>query len=620
MSTNESTPSLGTVYLSASPGTPVGRFDFVVDTKTGEPVEIGTLVTAKTAEGSIVGMVVDMRTIGHDSDPSLVEMTGPATGAPGPLASTPDVMLATVQVFASPKMRPVRPGSVHAATRQEVLDATGYASNSWPIPAGVVPLASDTEIPFAPIYMNGELLLGPEAAHLTVAGQSGAAKSSYVGVLLKSILHASRPGHTVGAVLFNVKGQDLIYLDRQPEPGYEITEHDRTMYAALGIPATPFEHVSVYAPGLPAGGGARSPRTDALPLRWDLTEIWNDLLSLAGLDTYDDEKLTSFLSDFRELKMFNPRVGERIDTFRKLELWMDQVIAEAPETGMAWRSHHVATMRRIRRTMTSLPLRAQGLLTQERSRPGEDIPDAGWQDGQVIVVDIAGLDSGVQGMVIGRTIRRLMNAAEEGTLGVDHLVLVADELNTFAPSQGNEMRTVKKSLARVTAQGRYAGVALLGIAQRQSRVATEIGDNSGSRAVGISSELELGSGLYGRIPTGLTERLATLPKGQMALWHPTFRSAMVVHFPRPAWQTGKSRTTAATRPTSLSALNLTAASATRATEGLEDADVERILSQHTDPDEALAALTAAREPDMRRTALHEPSTFDPSNPFDIADE
>jgi hypothetical protein len=611
--------SLGTVFLSASPGTPVGRFDFVVDTKTGTTIEIGTLVTAVTAEGNIVGSVVDMRTIGHDKDPTLVEMTAPRHGGAEPLVPSPDVMLATVQVFFSPAMRPARPGYVRAATAEEVLEATGYNKMSWPIPAGVVPLVtSPGEAPrYAKVHLDGELLLGPEAVSLNVGGLTGAAKTSFASVLLSSILQSSRRDHTVGAVIFNVKGTDLIYLDKEPEKGYEISDDDRAMYDVLGVQPRPFQNVTVYAPGLPSGGGARSPRADAVPLRWDLKEVWPDIRMLLNVP-YDDEKLNSFLYEFQDL-MLNA-THNRVDTFAKLANWIQTCIDECGDDSMAWRSHHVMTMRRINRMLNALPYRAGGLLSQEKARPGEDIPVVGWNDGKVIVIDLEGFETDVQGMVIGRTIKRIMNAASDGTLGVDHMVIMADELNKFAPSQGSTSSTIKHALAQTSSQGRYAGVALFGLAQRLSAVDPAVIQNAATRAIGVSDEVELATGMYGKLPAGLAERLATLPKGQMALWHQAFRSATVVKFPRPAWQTGKSKTTAGSRPTSISSLGLASASAERLTEGLESEDIDRIMTKHDDPADALAALQLAREPDMAKTALHAPSTFDHNNPYALSDD
>jgi hypothetical protein len=103
----------------------------------------------------------------------------------------------------------------------------------------------------------------------------------------------------------------------------------------------------------------------------------------------------------------------------------------------------------------------------------------------------------------------------------------------------------------------------------------------------------------------------------MALSHYSFRSTLVVRFPRPAWRTGKAKTTAASRPGSISSLGLSTASVERLTEGVHGDLVEEVLGRSSSPEQARASLERARIPDMHKTALHERSVFDPDNPFDL---
>lgn len=612
--TNDQTVILGSIYLPASPGTPVGSFDFIVNPTAGASVEIGTPVAADTTEGTLVGTVVDMRTIGTATDPVREELG--AQYAPSQIAALSEVMVATVQVFSSPLMRSARAGLVRAASSLEMRSATGYDRMEWRIPAGVVGLANGA---VAPIYMDGKALLGPESAHLIINGLSGqAAKTSYTGVLLAGALAAGGDeGNKVAALIFNGKGDDLIWIDEPPAKGFELTDEDLAMYDALGVGAKPFENVTVWAPGLPGGRGSHSNRPDALTLRWDLKDVWayTDLMwPYLG----DDEKATSFLADFADAYLYNPQVGSRIETFGDLDRWFEQHTATANEDGgsMGWRNHHVATLRRMRRMLMALVTRADGLLTRERSGSGGDIPVTGWEHGQVVVVDIAGLHTDVQALIIGRTLRRLMSEAENSGLGVDHLIVFTDELNTFAPSTGADMAKIRKILQRVSTQGRYAGISLWGACQKMSKVDELVRDNAATRAVGITADGELASGVYGRLPGGLTERLATLPKGSMALWHYSYRGALVVRFPRPAWRTGKAKTGTPRKGVDR-ALGLSDKSIERLSEGTDEETRRRIIAEADDRDVAIERLQAARVPDMSKTVLHEPSDVDVTNPFDL---
>lgn len=614
MSTTPTT--LGRIYLPSNPGTQVGRFEFLVSAKTGTAVEIGTLVAADTAEGTVIGSVVDMRTVGTASDPVAAGLGD--NFEQQAITRLDEVVLATVQVFHAPSIRPVRSGLVRAAGTEELALATGRNRMDWAIPAGVLSLADGG---FAPVYMDGTALLGPDSAHLMVGGLSGqAAKTSYIGSLLRASIAHSGADHSVAALIFNVKGEDLIWLDQPPAAGYELADEDIAIYEALGVPATPFEDVTVYAPAMPAGGsGTRSARPDALRLAWDLPSVWPYLrYFIPGM--YEDEKLNTFLAEFREMLLNHPNPATRVDTFDKLEAWFDERLsaAEEEEVQYAWRSHHKATMWRIRRQLMGLVARGGGLIARTQARPGEDVPTSGWHHGQIVVVDIAGLNPDVQSVVIARTTERLLKSAEEGTLGVDHLVVVADELNSFAPSQGQEMAQVRKILQRVSTQGRYAGISLWGAGQKLSKVDELVRDNAASRALGILSEGEISSGVYGRLPGGLSERLATLPRGFMLLSHYSYRSPLLARFPRPAWRTGKAKTLGASRPGVASVLNLSGRSLERLSEGMSDDMVTEIISGASSAEEARERLEGARVPDMTKTALHAKAEFDPENPFDLS--
>jgi hypothetical protein len=595
--------SLGTIYLSAS-GTSVGSYDFIVDpdSEGGKKVEIGTPVAADTLEGVLVGAVVDMSTIGEGRNPVRDEF-GTSYDA-DKIAKIPEVLIASVQVFSSPFMRPAKGGVVRAATREEMLSATGYDRMDWAIPAGVVGLAGGD---FAKVCLDGKALLGPESAHLIINGLSGqAAKTSYAGVLLASALAAGGDeGNKVGALIFNVKGDDLIWMDEGPTAGFELQENDLAMYESLGIDPVPFKNVTVYAPSLPGGEISQSNRPNATLLRWGLEDVWpylDYILPYMG----DDEKAQSFMAEFSELKLHAGKAEDRITSFGELDRWFNAKIGEATDTSnpMAWRNHHVATMRRMRRMLVGIVARCGGLVAKDRSM-GQDIPLGSWEHGQVVVVDIAGLREDIQGLVIGRTLRRLLAQAENEGLGVDHLIVFADELNTFAPSTGAEMSRVRRILQRVSTQGRYAGISLWGACQKMSKVDEQVRDNAATTAIGITADGELASGVYGRLPSGLLERLATLPKGSMALRHYSYRGTLVVQFPRPAWRTGKAKAGAKKLGVE-DTLDVSTKGLERLLEGTPSGVAERIIAEADNPEAAREALAQVRVPDMRKTVLHEP--------------
>lgn len=616
--------NLGTIFLPRS-GVGVGKFSFIINrdrpgkkTKaqvSGLDVKVGVPVVAETDEGVIVGVVVDMKTVGTDDDPVFVE----AARSQNSIGAMREVMIADCQVFGDVAARPVGAGFVRPASAEEVKIATGYNKTPWPIAAGCVELIGGG---LAPVFYDGGALLGPESAHMIVGGLSGqASKTSYVGTVMRAALDAGDPTERrVAALIVNVKGQDMLWLDRPPTSGFELQEKDIELYKAMGVEPKPFSNVTVWSPAEPGGDGPRSPRQDARIIKWGLKTVWYNLYQLSPY-LMEDEKTAGFIAQFGESML------RTINTFDKLDAWFEQEIERIEDDGnksnVGWGGTHVATLRKLRRSFKNLRARGKGLFSKGEASPENDIPTVGWEHGDVLVLDLAGLPHDVQGFALSRVCQQLLNSAEGGELGVDHLIVFADELNTFAPSGGGDMAQVRKALGLISKQGRYAGVSLWGAAQKLSKVDEMVRDNAATRALGITVDAELSSGIYGKIPSGLAERIATLPKGQMALWHHLFRQALLVTFPRPAWQTGRSKTSGDTKA-GKRALdhvgnrhNLSEKSLQRATEGLDEDQVNAILVDADDPAAALEELLAVREVDtatVRVTAAREDS---PEDPYEI---
>lgn len=600
---------LGRVFLPKT-GTPVGVFQFLVAPEALQ-VEIDTPVTAVTDEGDIIGVVTDMTTVGSMADPVMASYAS-AYNEEYTAEPNSSVRVATVQVYYAPALRPVSAGVVRSATREEILKATGVERIDVPVAAGVVTLAGGQ---FATASLDMHCLAGPEAAHLVIGGLSGqASKTSFAGVLLRSAMHSARlHGESMASIIFNVKGEDLVNLHLPPSAGYELTEDDVRMYEAMGVPPTPFEDVVVYSPAMPNGVGTRSSREDALPLQWGLKTIWRYLKYFSpGL--YSNDNMSAFLGDFAAMKLYSSDPGERIDTFNEFEIWANRELNQAAEnesSTIAFRNHHTATVRRALKLITSLPNRCGGLLTLESEQHGMDVPIDQLVNGQVIVVDIAGLEPLVQSAVIARTCERLMERAEKEGLDVEHLVLFADELNVFAPASGGEMEAVRKILTKISATGRYAGISLWGAAQFPSQVTAQVLGNAATKATGILADSEIDAGVFGRMPAGQRERVATLPKGTMALKAYNLRGMLTVKFPRPAWQTGRAKGQTKTgRKKTTDMLEMSPGGVAALTRGVEPERVEEIFAKHgPNVEAAVRQLEHENEPDMSKVSVEKTGTF-----------
>jgi hypothetical protein len=99
-----------------------------------------------------------------------------------------------------------------------------------------------------PAYATLDFLSGVKGAHINIAGISGVAtKTSYALFLLYSLFQSSA-GSDSRAILLNIKGDDLLYLDK---PNARLSAAQRAVYEQLGLPCQPFEGVCYHGVSRP---------------------------------------------------------------------------------------------------------------------------------------------------------------------------------------------------------------------------------------------------------------------------------------------------------------------------------------------------------------------------------
>ena len=149
--------------------------------------------------------------------------------------------------------------------------------------------------------------------------------------------------------------------------------------------------------------------------------------------------------------------------------------------GEVWRTHHVATIRKIRNRLSNISTRSKGLVTDDGA--ANDLPWGSFTDRSVHVVDVAGLDPLVQDLVFARVVSRLREYLERRELGVDHVVVFVDELNKYAPADGPDTY-VRKMLLDLSERGRYLGLVLFSAQQFRSQVQRRVVGNAGTAVYG----------------------------------------------------------------------------------------------------------------------------------------
>jgi hypothetical protein len=518
------------------------------------PIGIGAIVRVDAPGRTVLGIVTDgfaysdlltpiHDVIGADGDPML---TGQA-----PTERT-EIRLYTAAVLRQIPEEPMQPvpiGPVSLATDADVVLAlrmdsftTGDAPTG--IPLGVY-AAGGLE---APVYLDADFLLGPEAAHLNITGVSGlATKTSAVEFLLTSIFQTfPKQKGSVAAVCFNVKGPDLCFLDQPADLG----EEDRRVYARLGLKPEPFLDVHYYAPYKPDGVNLNTLRTNpalaanTVPLVWGLREVLDYAEVLLNKDDVDAKAdgFISFLAERVVGKRYEDPTLEypmEVRSFADLEAFFKQILnfmeARASSSEI-WKNHHLATIRKVRNRLGNISVRAKGLVTDD-GQPS-DLPWGSFADRSVHVVDVAGLEPVAQDLVFARLVSRLREHLERRDLGVDHIVVFVDELNKYAASDGPE-NYVRRMLLDLSERGRYLGLVLFSAQQFRSQVLRRVVGNAGTALFGRMDMDELATPGYGTLSPATRAKLAALPKGELMVRHPHFTQPLFVRFPRPAVLPGR---------------------------------------------------------------------------------
>ena len=454
---------------------------------------------------------------------------------------------AVLRQFPEEPLQPVPLGRVLVASDADVASALrmdAYLTGAAPtgIPVGLY-TSGGLE---APVYLDSDFLLGPEAAHLNISGISGlATKTSAVEFLLASIFQHF-PAHRgrVAAVCFNVKGPDLCFLDR---PG-DLQAEDRRRYARLGVSPEPFKRVRYYAPFKPDGVNLNTLRThpdlvgDVEPLVWGLREALDFAEVLLNKDDIDAkaDAFIDFLTDRVVGQEFDDGFGgqHRVETFADLDALFRAILRGVEDSGRGdmWRTHHVATIRKVRNRLSNISTRCKGLVTDDGAVG--DLPWGAFEDRGVYVIDVANVDPLGQDLVFARVVSKLRERLEHRNLGVDVVVVFVDELNKYASGDGPETH-VKRMLLDISERGRYLGLALFGAEQFRSQVHRRVVGNAGTQVFGRMDADELATPGYQVLSPATKIKLATLPIGELMVRHPHFTQPIFVRFPRPAVLRGR---------------------------------------------------------------------------------
>mgnify|MGYP000139973519 CR=1 FL=1 len=398
------------------------------------------------------------------------------------------------------------------------------------------------------VFANLEFLDGTRGAHVSISGVSGVAtKTSYATFLLYSLFHSRALGPdatNARALIFNVKGEDLLWLDK---PNSHTNPTLIEEYRALGLEAGPFTSVGFFAPPrrhvevvMPEVG---SRHEGVSAYMWTLREFARDhLLKFAFADAHDTRSQISFLIHRieRELeraaKQGDPEDpgldlhGTRLESFDDLVDLLDSETLDHLVKNAAG-----GTLDAFRRRLHAAAQHMGHLVRGDREAARHKIH---WQANQVTVVDIHTLHDIAQMFVVGVLLKGMMHEKEKQGTSRPLVFVVLDELNKYAPRSG--WSPIQDVLLDIAERGRSLGVCLFGAQQTASEVERRIVANAAMKVVGRLDAAEAERGEYGFLTRVARQRATMLSPGSMIITQPEIPTPVLLKFPFPTWATRQS--------------------------------------------------------------------------------
>ena len=416
------------------------------------------------------------------------------------------------------------------------------------------------------VYGNLDFLNGRKGAHINISGVSGiATKTTYTTFLLHSLLHCGAlqdPANT-HAIIFNVKGEDLLFLDKKNNT---LSPTDLIEYDQMGLPAEPFDSVQFYVPPVENTKGPLSPRVGArkadevVPYFWTVRNFCRErLLRYLFTDAGEDSSLLSTLvyqverrlsEAAEEAEKHGPGPGVFLQLGKKgkggkgqegeeedvemIEVRDFPTLVRALETLAISTGQAAGTIGAFMRRLYGTEDKISSVIRD----PGDADPTKhtiNWRAKQVTVVSLTGLYEVGKGFVVGSVLQQIQQEKEATGSAEPLCFIVVDELNRYAPREG--WSPIRERLLEIAERGRSSGTILIGAQQTASEVERRIVANPAFRIVGRLDAAEAERAEYGFLTPSLRERAKILTSGRMIVSQPDIPTPVPVCFPMPAWAT-----------------------------------------------------------------------------------
>ncbi|MFP3158199.1 MAG: ATP-binding protein [Hydrogenobaculum sp.] len=418
--------------------------------------------------------------------------------------------------------------------------------------------AMETKIPAGlsqdglPVYINYNFINGKDGAHISISGMSGVAtKTSYSLFLINSIIQKSQDKPKF--VIFNVKGKDLLFLDKE---NVRFKEEDKKKFDIMGLEPKPFKDVAFYCP--PEKPDSQNPMGAA---RYDVDKYGFSMKDFASerllkyMFVENDQEISNlnFIIDRIASKLYelsktndtliDDKAGREIKDLDDLYELLQEVYDgkdNDKERYYSWfgRNTSSQSIEAFLRRFAFGKKYIRNLIKKETSTHIKNITKEFLENMHTLnVIDISDLHSVGKMFVVGVILDKIFKQREESGVSDPKIFVLLDELNKYAPKEG--WSPIKDTLLDIAERGRSLGVILIGAQQTASEVEKRIVANSAIKVVGRLDTAELSGEQYGFLSKSLKQRVSMLKKGSMVLYQPDIPTPTVVSVPMPPWATRK---------------------------------------------------------------------------------
>lgn len=451
---------------------------------------------------------------------------------------------------------------VYLASADEITMALGLDNIQNPLVCGSLKMYEGTsEEVTLPVNLNSKFILGPEGAHLNISGISGlASKTSYAMFLMKSIqdryLELTDDDDSVAFVIFNVKGCDLMAIDRKNDfekdvPGAK--EETLAEYDALGLSPEPFKNVRYFIPY----SDSNSAKQSTYLSKSDVSRYLEDgqLKKYKYIYSNDKESIEMMFSKIDDpaqtMESIISKIIDKDDPdFGGLSTWENFIekVTENSQKGsgakgsnndisvLSWRKFKRIVRKAIQDDMFGNLVRPE----KNECRLADELKKI--RKNEVFVIDIAKLPEDKQAFVFGDAIRTIYNLklgeydAEIDISPPTRIVVFIDELNKYASKDVPKTSPILRELLDVTERGRSLGVVLFGAEQFRSAIHDRVTGNCATHAYGRTNSIETSTRDYGSLPSTYKNMLTRLDQGDYLIQNPIFRSLLKIKFPKPIYK------------------------------------------------------------------------------------